>query len=141
MEALTKGKELPTGLCQRKFQSLAFVCPEAKFEFQDFLQLKCWRVDGNVIGLARLPKSVRNGVWRKMLPAATWYVLEGRNGWVEIENACRRLDVFEDRTQRQAYNDAKRALQIFMASGRRSSMQKLVRTSFRSYLAGLRMMA
>ena len=46
MDVLMRDGELPTGTCERKFQSLAFVCPESKFQFIEFEVLKCWRGTG-----------------------------------------------------------------------------------------------
>ena len=134
MDELMRGGELPSGTCDRKFQSLAFVCAESKFQFLEFDVLRCWRVNDTIIGLARLSTGLRNGKWRRMLPDATWYVLHGRNRWNEIEKACRRLEVFEDKTQLQAYNDAKRALRIFIPNNG-ESRSKLVKSCLRAYLA------
>ena len=137
MDVLMRDGELPTGTCERKFQSLAFVCPESKFQFIEFEVLKCWRVNDDVIGLARLPNCVRNNAWRRLLPDAKWYVLSGRKRWTEVEHACRRLDVFEDKTQLQAYNDAKRALRLLIPTNGGESRSKQIRSCYRAFVARL----
>ena len=138
MEILKREGEIPVGLCKRKLQSVAFTCPESHFHFLEFSQLKCWRVDDTIVGLARLPKGVRNGVWHRLLKDATWYQLDGRSHWAEVENAFKHLDEYESGTQRQAYNDAKRALRIFREGSRGRHMRDVVEECRRSYLAGLR---
>ena len=132
--------EVPRGRRDSKIQSVAFVWPVSTFESPDCAELKCWRIDDNVVGLARLSRRVRNCVWRRMFSGAALYLLVGRRRWTDVAAAMLQYETFETGTQRQALNDAKRALRVFRENNTRLALHVVTRDLFREYVAALRLM-
>jgi hypothetical protein len=132
--------EIAIGSNKKKMQSVAFVCAEDKFQFIEIHELKCWRVNGEVLGLARMAKGVRNCAWQKLFPHAKIFVVKDRRHWADIKKALSDVETYEDNTHLQAVKDAKRALRIFQKSRNRRVGEKLTEELFRAYVARLRLL-
>jgi hypothetical protein len=135
MDSISRDGELPVGSCERKFQAVAFACNEQVFAFPDIPGILCWRIDKQIVGLVRMNKPMRNSAWRGLMPHSKIYALRGHRRWHEIEFAMREHDVFSSDKQLQAFNNAKRAMRIFS-----SKDSNVIRESYRSYIARLRIM-
>ena len=128
------------GSSKKKIQSVAFVCAEERFEFKEIHELKSWRVKGEVLGLARMAKGIRNCAWRKLFPHAKIYTIKGRRHWADVQRALKGVETFEDNTKLQAYKNATRALKIFNKSKDKWTCERKTEEYFRAYVARLRLL-
>ncbi len=137
MECICRDGEIPGGSCERKYQSVAFVCEERKFKFPAIPGLQCWRIEKDVVGIARMGKPVRNCVWRAAMSQAKIYALRGRKRWDEVEYVMRKHEIFSPDEQMRAFNDAKRAMRVFHKTRSQGAAQ--ARDWYRAYVSRLRM--